>query len=100
MKTTAIFETQRAGRYLNALCHHFGRKVDASCDDTAGWVQFPFGRCDMTADDHTLELSATAEDQRHLVQVTKIVTSHLERFAFRENPRLDWRTASDSSVQP
>lgn len=100
MKTTASFETQRAGRYLKALCHHFGRKVDAACDETAGWVQFPFGRCDMTADDQRLEFSASAKDQRHLAQVTKIVTSHLERFAFREDPRLDWRTDAESSVQP
>ncbi len=90
MNTTSSFETDRASRYLKALCHHFGRKVDAKCDDTAGWVQFPFGRCEMSAGDQRLELTATADDERQLSQVVKIVTSHLERFAFREDPKLEW----------
>lgn len=90
MSTT--FETDRASRYLKSLCHHFGRKVDAECTDTAGWVQFQTGRCDMTADDSKLALIASAENQESLDQVVKIVTSHLERFAFRENPALTWQT--------
>ena len=94
MNTTASFETDRASRYLKALCHHFGRKVDAKCDDTAGWVQFPFGRCEMSASGHILELNATAEDERQLSQVVKIVTSHLERFAFREDPKLEWKAVA------
>ena len=93
MNTTASFETDRASRYLKALCHHFGRKVDAKCDDTAGWVQFPFGRCEMSAGDQKLDLTATADDERQLSQVVKIVTSHLERFAFREDPKLEWMAA-------
>ena len=56
MNTTATFKTDRGGRYLKALCHHFGRKVDASCEDTAGWVQFPFGRCELSADDAQLRI--------------------------------------------
>ncbi|MCY4180386.1 MAG: DUF2218 domain-containing protein [Litoreibacter sp.] len=93
MNTTASFETDRASRYLKALCHHFGRKVDAKCDETAGWVQFPFGRCDLKAGVDKLELTASADDQRQLTQVVKIVTSHLERFAFREDPKLEWASS-------
>jgi hypothetical protein len=93
MNTFAVFETERAPRYLAKLCHHFGRKVQAQCDTTKGWVEFPFGRCDMTADETRLELVASAEDQKRLDQVMQILTSHLERFAFRENPALDWQTS-------
>jgi len=91
MNTTTTFETERASRYLTSLCHHFARKVEAECDDRSGWVQFRSGRCDMTADDRTLALSVSADDQHHLDQVVQIVTSHLERFAFRENPTLAWK---------
>jgi len=91
MNTSTTFETERASRYLKSLCHHFGRKVDAECSATAGWVQFRFGRCDMMADDSQLALTVSAEDQKHLDQVVHIVTSHLERFAFRENPKLAWQ---------
>lgn len=90
MQTSATFETPRAERYLKTLCHHFGRKVAAECDDTKGWIEFPFGRCEMEAEDGNLELHATADSARGLAQVTQIITSHLERFAFRENPTLNW----------
>lgn len=94
MNIFASFKTDGAGRYLVTLCTHFDRKVEAECDINKGWVQFPFGRCEMTADDKKLEFFVSAEDQRRLDQVVQIVTSHLERFAFRENPNLDWQTPS------
>ena len=92
MNTFASFETVSAGRYLTTLCAHFGRKVATECDNHKGLVQFSFGRCEMMANDHKLELLASAEDQKRLDQVVQIVTSHLERLAFRENPNLDWQT--------
>ena len=99
MQAFALFETDRASRYLSALCHHFGKKVEARCTATKGWVKFPFGRCEMTADDSRLELLATAENQTRLDQVMQIVTSHLERFAFRENPTLVWQPRVDRISQ-
>lgn len=91
LNTTAFFETGHASRHLKSLCDHFSRKVETQYDDKKGWVQFPFGRCDMIADQIHLALSATAEDQPQLDQVVQTVTNHLERFAFRENPALVWR---------
>lgn len=85
------FKTNNAARYLTMLCDHFGTRVKTQRKTKEGWVEFQFGRCDMTADDTRLEMIATANDQSRLNKVMKIVTSHLERFAFRENPRLDWR---------
>lgn len=74
------------------ICQHFGRRVEVDCDASTGWVQFPFGRCELAADDTQLEMIASAKDQPRLEQVVDTVTSHLERFAFRENPKLDWQT--------
>ncbi|MGI3187413.1 DUF2218 domain-containing protein [Nioella aestuarii] len=90
MNATATFATDRASRYLKALCHHFGRKVEAQCDETSGRVKFPFGRCDLAADADQLTLQVSADDPRRLDQLAQIITRHLERFAFRENPELDW----------
>ena len=100
MQRAASLKTERAGRYLTALCHHFGRKVEAECDETTGWVQFPFGRCEMVADDRSLELRAMADSQQELAQVTRIVTGHLERFAFREDPKLTWHEPSVATDHP
>ncbi len=91
----ASFQTDNAARYLATLCNHFGNRVTAQCKDNDGWVQFPFGRCEMKADDSQLEMTAVAEDQTELDQVVQIITSHLERFAFRENPLLDWQGPSN-----
>lgn len=94
MNATATFETDRAERYLAALCHHFARKVRVTSDAHRGRVEFPFGLCDLTADETRLELVASADDRTGLDRVVQVITSHLERFAFRENPSLVWQTAS------
>ncbi len=90
MKTIARFETERASRYLKALCHHFGRKVSAECSEEEGWVEFPIGRCELKASDSELVISLKAENQSKLKQLENIVGSHVDRFAFRENPNLVW----------
>lgn len=74
---------------MAALCHHFGRKVEAWCDEDTGWVIFPFGRCDLNQDSSGLCLLVSATPQANLKRVVQVVTSHLERFAFRENPELE-----------
>lgn len=91
MNAFASFQTGNASRYLSMLCNHFGKKVKAKSGGDEGWVEFPFGRCEMTANDSQLEMRASADTQPLLDQVQRIITSHLERFAFRENPILDWQ---------
>jgi len=95
MTSLTRFETQNAARYLTKLLQHFGRKVEVQETGEAGWVQFPFGRCEMTADAQHLELRASAPDAEGMALVVQVVTSHLERYAFRENPMLDWQTTPD-----
>ncbi|MEO1550975.1 MAG: DUF2218 domain-containing protein [Pseudomonadota bacterium] len=91
MDKVAYFPTDRAQHYVKSLCQHFSRRVEARWTDTEGWVQFPFGRCDMQASASGLNLTASATDAAGLGQVVEVVTSHLDRYAFRENPQLDWR---------
>ena len=90
MQSVATFQTDQAKRHMTTLCKHFARKVPVTSKAQSGHVAFPFGQCDLTADRTGLTLVASAQDPHHLRQVIEIVTSHLERFAFRENPVLDW----------
>ena len=87
------FETLYAARYLDKLREHFSRRVAVHAALNRCWVQFPFGRCDMCAYAHHLNLRARATDAEALAQVVHVMTSHLERYAFRENPVLDWQPA-------
>lgn len=95
MTSLTRFETQNAARYLTKLLQHFGRKVEVQKTGDGGWVQFPFGRCEMTADAHHMEFRASAADAEGLALLVEVLTSHLERYAFRENPSLDWKTTHD-----
>ena len=91
MKAIATFQTEHANRYLATLCKHFSHKVAVTYDDQGGHVDFPFGQCGLMAESGHLTLTATASDAAHLDTVTEVITRHLERFAFRENPRIDWQ---------
>ncbi|MEO1557907.1 MAG: DUF2218 domain-containing protein, partial [Pseudomonadota bacterium] len=84
MHATATFQTQHATRHLAALCQHFSKRVTATLTGTSGHVAFPFGACDLAADEARLILTASASDADQLDLVIDVVTRHLERFAFRE----------------
>ena len=95
----ASFRTEQASRHLAALCQHFSNRVTAAFTGATGHVAFPFGACVLTADETHLILTASASDADQLDLVIDVVTRHLERFAFRENPKLDWDMSSRTSVQ-
>ncbi len=88
----ARVETEKAVRYLKALCNHFNQKVTATYDDKHGEVQFGFGYCEMNVENDTLVLLIQAEDDENFARVKYIVTDHLERFAKSEGLLIDWVT--------
>jgi hypothetical protein len=90
----AKFTTERASAYLQQLCKHFGHKVEVQFDPKAGLIKFPFGLCDLTANQDVLDLTVNAETQSELTKACRVIGSHLERFAFRENPKIDWQTVA------
>ena len=92
-ETTAIVPTENASRYLQQLCKHFSRKVEVEFNAEAGTVSLPFGTCQLSADAEQLVLKGTSEDA-NLPRLESLLGDHLARFAFRENPTIDWqRTA-------
>ncbi|SDW05307.1 hypothetical protein SAMN05444336_10124 [Albimonas donghaensis] len=93
MNASAYFETEHAQRYLGTLCKHFGHKVTVVHEPGFGRIELPFGRCALHADAAGLRLTATADDRPMLDKTIQVMSSHLERFAFRENPDLTWTGA-------
>ena len=53
-------------------------------------IELPFGRCELHADTTGLGLTVTAADRPMLDKTINVISSHLDRFAFRENPDLTW----------
>lgn len=89
--SNATITTQRASGYLQQLCKHFAHKLDVEFDADSGLIKFPFGHCALAADQHVLNLTANAETQADLSKTCRVIANHLERFAFRENPEIEWQ---------
>ena len=90
VNSEARVATSRATRYLGQLCRHFAHRIPASCSGAQGQVEFPAGICEMEASGDVLFLRATAADEPSLTQIEEVVARHLERFAFRDQPAINW----------
>ncbi|SFR49586.1 DUF2218 domain-containing protein [Litoreibacter janthinus] len=88
---TVRITTTRASTYLQQLCKHFGHKVEVQFDPHSGHIKFPFGQCDLSTEQDSLVLTVTAENQADQTKIRSVIASHLERFAFRENPKIEWQ---------
>ncbi|MEM1236913.1 MAG: DUF2218 domain-containing protein [Pseudomonadota bacterium] len=93
MQAFATFKTEQARRYVRTFCEHFGPQAAQTSPPFDVRISFQFGQCSLAGCDDQLELCAQAEDQAQLVRVIEIMTRYLERFAFRENPKLSWCNA-------
>ncbi len=89
-KTEAKIETAKASSYLQQLCKHFGHKVETSFTPEAGSIIFPFGTATLKADDSHLTMTAETETAEDAERLKKVMASHLERFAFREDLAISW----------
>lgn len=97
MKTsTAHLPTEHASKYLQQLCKHFGHKVTVEFTPTSGRIDFPFGRCELTADPVQIIMKSTAEEN-NLPKLEEAIGSHLTRFAFREAPIINWQPAAETT---
>jgi len=92
-ETIATIPTENASRYLQQLCKHFAHKVDVDFTPDAGTVSLPFGTCHLTANAEQLVLKGTSKTS-NLPRLESFLGSHLARFAFRENPTIDWQRSA------
>ena len=90
IRSEARVETERSSRYLQQLCKHFEHKLPATYSPEAGRIEFPFGVCPLTADAGTLTMRAESEDEASLGRLEEVIAKHLDRFAFRDKPAIDW----------
>lgn len=88
--SVARVQTDKASRYIAALCRHFAHKITVDYDAARGRTDFPFGVCRMQAEDGMLVMSCEAPDPEALARVESVVGVHLERFAWREKPVISW----------
>ena len=91
--TTATISTPNASRYLQQLCKHFGHKVPVTFTPEEGRVTLPFGTCHLVAVPDALTLTAVSEIA-DLPRLERFFGDHLARFAFRENPAIQWQRAA------
>lgn len=86
----ATVKTENAGRIIKTLCNHFARKVDASYEGNNGRINFPFGDCQLTAQEDALLINIEAESDTLLDRAKYVVGDHLIRFAPKEEIVLEW----------
>lgn len=93
-KSIAVVPTENAWKYLQQLCKHWSHKLEVELGEKTGVVRFGEAVATMRADDQalTVEIEATSPDV--LERMKGVVSSHLDRFAFREAPLpFDWEAA-------
>ncbi|QRM28007.1 DUF2218 domain-containing protein [Microvirga sp. VF16] len=89
---TARVSTANGARYLQQLCKHWSHKLDVQLSENEGIVRFPSAVATMKADPEALTVSVEAQDDETLQRMKGVVTSHLDRFAFKEAPLpFEWR---------
>jgi len=82
--------TAKASGYLQQLCKHFSHKTKVVHETNSGRIDFEFGCANLSAGQGALTLSASASNADDLERLKKVLSSHLERFAFRENLQINW----------
>ena len=91
----ASVTTEKASRYLKALCNHFNKKVSAVYEDNHGVVQFGFGVCEMDVQGEQLIMRVQAENDELFARVKYVVADHLERFSGEEQLQVEWIDAQN-----
>ena len=89
----AKIETEKASRYLEQLCKHFGHKVPVNFDAAAGQIDLPIGVCRLSACPDTLTMRVEGTEA-NIERLEQVIGDHLARFAFRENPAIAWQPAT------
>lgn len=82
--------TDRAQRYLDQICKHFGHRVSTQIEHNRGVVEFEDGTLTAVATPDALELALRAEDPEAIARLKDVVKSHLERWGERDAIHVDW----------
>jgi hypothetical protein len=93
-KTIAVVATESGWKYLQQLCKHWAHKLEVELTDQKGVVKFGEATAVMTSDAQALTVEIEATSPEVLERMKGVVSSHLDRFAFREAPLpFEWKAA-------
>lgn len=93
--SVARVPTHSASKYLQQLAKHWSHKMEVSFSEQEARIAFPNGATvDLRADSETLDVRLAVPEEGDVARMEEVVSSHLDRFAFREAPlTFDWRGA-------
>ncbi|MCM2400336.1 DUF2218 domain-containing protein [Rhizobium sp. S153] len=93
-KAIAIVPTESGWKYLQQLCKHWAHKLEVELGEKSGIVRFSEAVATMSADETALTVEVEAVSPEVLERMKGVVSSHLDRFAFREAPLpFEWKAA-------
>ncbi|MNT80912.1 hypothetical protein D3C72_2204430 [compost metagenome] len=93
-RTIAVVATESGWKYLQQLCKHWAHKLDVELTEQKGVVRFSEAVATMTSDATSLTVEIEAQSEDVLERMKGVVSSHLDRFAFREAPLpFEWKAA-------
>lgn len=84
---TATVPTQSGSKYMQQLCKHWSHKLEVEFDADKGVVKFPApATVTMVGEAEALVVTIEANDAETVDRMKGVISSHLDRFAFREAP--------------
>lgn len=93
-KTIAVVPTENGWKYVQQLCKHWAHKLEVELGEQKGTVKFSEATAIMTSDASALTVEIEAVSAEVLERMKGVVSSHLDRFAFREAPLpFEWKAA-------
>jgi uncharacterized protein len=93
-KTIAVIPTESGWKYVQQLCKHWAHKLEVELTDQKGVVKFAEATAVMTSDAQALTVEIEAVSDEVLERMKGVVSSHLDRFAFKEAPLpFAWKAA-------
>ncbi|MCM2291956.1 DUF2218 domain-containing protein [Allorhizobium sp. BGMRC 0089] len=93
-KTIATIPTENGWKYVQQLCKHWSHKLQVELTENRGLVRFETATALMTCTDNAITVEIDADSADQLERLKGVVSSHLDRFAFREAPlTYDWKAA-------
>ena len=85
-RSSALVPPEHASKYLQQLCKHWSHRLEVTFDPTQGTVKFPEAVATMSARENGLEGTVESAAAETVERLKGVVSSHLDRFAFREAP--------------
>ncbi|TPP10489.1 DUF2218 domain-containing protein [Rhizobium glycinendophyticum] len=93
-KTIAVIPTESGWKYLQQLCKHWAHKLEVELTEQKGVVKFAEATTVMTSNAGALTVEIEAASVDVLERMKEVVSSHLDRFAFKEAPLpFEWTSA-------